>query len=46
MLTNFMIIKQNVIPYQEMPGLKRIALGSELLYLSESVLVSKMVIPT
>ena len=25
-----MLIKQNVIPYQEMPVLKRIALGSEL----------------
>ena len=31
MLTNAMVIKQNVVPYQEMPGLKRISHGSELL---------------
>ena len=29
--TNFILRKQNVIPYQEMPGLKRISHGSEQL---------------
>ena len=40
--TNFMLIEQNVIPYQEMSGLKRISHGSELSQLSEGVLVSKI----
>ena len=31
MLTNVMLIKLNVVHYQEMSGLKRISHGSELL---------------